>query len=153
MKVLDKAKGRAYDLSKQAAGTLVAGFAILNVVEERMRLITFTHADAAPRLGALLENDSVVDLQRCEAGIPADMLAFLSAGGPAMDLARIALSAPPAEAVLPLRTVTLLAPLARPGKMLCLGHNYYGHLGAGKTRPAEFPTIFGKTSNTIIGPG
>ena len=143
--------GRAYDLSSQTAAA--ARSAILNVTEELMRLVTFTHSNAAPRLGALIENDGVVDLQRCEPNLPGDMLAFLAAGQAAMDLARRALKAPAADMIMALSAVTLLAPLARPGKMLCLGHNYYGHLGAGETRPAEFPTIFGKTSNTIVGPG
>jgi 2-keto-4-pentenoate hydratase/2-oxohepta-3-ene-1,7-dioic acid hydratase in catechol pathway len=118
-----------------------------------MRLVTFTHNQEAPRIGALVENDGVVDLQQCEPGLPGDLLGLLAAGQPALDLARRALSAPPAGARLPLGEVILLAPIPRPGKILCLGHNYYGHTTPGQARPAEFPTIFAKLHNTIIGPG
>lgn len=122
-----------------------------------MRLVTFTHAGSAPRLGALVgemgAGGAVADLRRIQPDLPGSMLALLAAGEPALDLARRALAHPPAEALLPLAEVNLLAPIAKPGKILCLGYNYYGHLGGDRTRPTEYPTIFGKTTNTIIGPG
>ena len=42
---------------------------------------------------------------------------------------------------------------AQPGKIVCLGHNYFDHMGIGKTEPPEYPTFFCKTANTVIGPG
>jgi acylpyruvate hydrolase len=52
---------------------------------------------------------------------------------------------------MPENELTLLAPIPRPGKILCLGHNYTGHIGIGKTELPEFPNLFCKTLNTIIG--
>lgn len=118
-----------------------------------MRLVTFSYNSGAPRLGALLDDGSVLDLQRANPGLPGEMIAFLAAGEPAMALARQVLEQTPAAMRVPQSEVTLLAPIARPGKIVCLGHNYYDHLGPGQTRPAEFPTIFGKLANTIVGPG
>ena len=54
---------------------------------------------------------------------------------------------------LPAGEVTLLAPLPRPGKILCVGHNYKGHIGIGREELPEYPNMFCKTANTIIGPG
>lgn len=51
-------------------------------------------------------------------------------------------------------SVRILAPIPRPGKILCSGVNYHGHL---KENPSatlpEFPFFFAKLPNTIIGPG
>ena len=53
----------------------------------------------------------------------------------------------------PKKTFALLAPIPRPGKIICLGHNYFDHMGLGRTEPPEYPTFFCKTANTIIGNG
>jgi acylpyruvate hydrolase len=79
------------------------------------------------------------------------LLPLLRAGASALDGAREALASE--EAGLPERDVILLAPLPRPGKILCLGHNYKGHIGLGRTELPEYPTLFSKTPNTVIGPG
>ena len=47
--------------------------------------------------------------------------------------------------------MTLLAPIPRPDKILCIGHNYAGHIGVGKTEFPEHPNLFCKTVNTITG--
>lgn len=48
-----------------------------------------------------------------------------------------------------------LDPPVRPGKLLCLGYNYRGHVPDGVDPTAndpEYPDVFVKTSNTIAGP-
>lgn len=47
-----------------------------------------------------------------------------------------------------------LAPPVRPGTILCLGHNYAGHLGRDRAADdvPEFPNVFVKTANTLSGP-
>ncbi|MFT3895402.1 MAG: fumarylacetoacetate hydrolase family protein [Anaerolineales bacterium] len=47
--------------------------------------------------------------------------------------------------------MTLLAPIPRPDKILCIGHNYQGHIGIGKTELPEYPNLFCKTINTVTG--
>ena len=47
----------------------------------------------------------------------------------------------------------LLAPLARPGKILCVGLNYRDHAAESNMAIPDSPTVFSKYSNTIIGPG
>lgn len=122
-----------------------------------MQLVTFSRSNEQPRLGALMAKDGqnyVLDLQQAEPRLPGSLIGLLEAGEPAMDLARAALKAAPASALLPRgESMVLHAPVPRPGKIVCLGHNYYDHLGEGRSAPAEFPTIFGKPASCVIGPG
>ncbi len=58
-----------------------------------------------------------------------------------------------ARCCVPLRAEGLLAPIPRPGKVLCLGLNYRDHAAeSGNPVPAE-PVIFSKASSSVIGPG
>jgi len=59
----------------------------------------------------------------------------------------------PAGAGIPLGKVTLLAPVPRPPKIICVGLNYRDHAAEAKLEVPSTPTIFSKFSNTIIGPG
>jgi len=52
----------------------------------------------------------------------------------------------------PLGEVTLLAPLAFPPKILCLGRNYVDHSAEMKAAPPDEPVIFMKPHTAIIGP-
>lgn len=120
-----------------------------------MRLVTFK-AQGQERLGAqvMRENGTfILDLNKAQPALPADMLLFLNAGPAALALARETLASADAATLIPEQDVTLLAPVPRPGKILCLGHNYQGHIGIGKTEAPEYPTIFSKTPNTVIGHG
>jgi acylpyruvate hydrolase len=120
-----------------------------------MRLVTFEHAGKV-RPGALIEDAQgtrLIDLQAARKNLPGDLLLLVSAGASALGLAREALASAGEAQWIPLELATLLAPIPRPGKILCLGHNYQGHIGLGKTELPEYPTIFSKTANTVTGPG
>jgi len=114
-----------------------------------MRLVTFRHADR-DRTGVQLESQ-ILDLSRVSAEIPTDMKAFLSLGESAFAQTREALASVRESWLLAESDVTLLAPILRPDKILCIGHNYRGHIGIGKTELPEFPNLFCKTVNTITG--
>ncbi len=115
-----------------------------------MRLVTF-QAGRQTHIGALLNGHSLVDLNRVHPQMPTDMAAFLAIGRSAMDQARQALFAAKPADTLALSDVTLLAPVPRPGKILCIGHNYKGHIGIGREELPDYPNIFCKTANTITG--
>ena len=120
-----------------------------------MQLITFPHRNRS-RLGALLALDGqeyVLDLSLARPDLPIDLVEFLQIGETALTSARQALASPDRSCLVPRSDVTLLAPMPRPGKIVCLGHNYFDHMGIGKTEPPEYPTFFCKTVNTVIGPG
>jgi acylpyruvate hydrolase len=123
-----------------------------------MKLVTFM-SQGAVRVGALISRGGlpwVLDLNRAQPHLPPGMTAFLEVGEAAMQAAQAAIStihdspthAEPA--LLPESEVHLLAPVPRPGKIICLGHNYHDHSGG--TLP-DYPTFFSKYANTVIGPG
>jgi acylpyruvate hydrolase len=114
-----------------------------------MRLVTFHH-DNCERIGVQLESQ-ILDLSQVSAGIPMEMKAFLSLGETAFDQAREALASVNEAWLLDESDVTLRAPIPRPDKIICIGHNYKGHIGIGKTDLPEHPNLFSKTVNTIRG--
>ncbi len=118
-----------------------------------MKLVTFT-TNGAARIGIWIEaSQSVLDLSLASPNVPTTMIAFLEAGEPALRSAREALSAPAAAALLPISQVSLLAPIPRPGKLLCMGHNYRDHSATAHGELPEDPNLFLKASSCVIGPG
>jgi len=116
-----------------------------------MQLATFSYRDVT-QIGALIDKGSqncVLDLKRAQPDLPNDMIQFLRASDPAMASAQKAVAQADERFLIPLSEVTLLAPLPRPGKIICIGHNYHGHTSA--TLPTN-PDIFAKLSNVVIGP-
>jgi acylpyruvate hydrolase len=117
-----------------------------------MKLVTFSH-NGSTRIGVLVEsNGSVLDLSGVDAGLPTDMIAFLAAGPAALAKAKAALQALPAGALLPAGQFTLQAPIPRPGKLLCMGHNYIDHSAMAPGTLPEFPNLFLKAPTAITGP-
>jgi len=114
-----------------------------------MRLVTFCHENRE-RIGVQFESH-ILDLSRVSAGIPTDIKAFLSLGESALAQTHEALASVREAWLLAESDVTLLAPIPRPDKILCIGHNYHGHIGIGKTELPEYPNLFSKTVNTITG--
>jgi acylpyruvate hydrolase len=120
-----------------------------------MRLATFSFQGKI-RLGAQVSQQGsnyIIDLNKLDQEIPADLLLLLRAGASVLERAREALVSAGEAAWISEAEVTLLAPLPCPSKILCIGHNYKGHLGIGLEEMPEFPNLFCKTSNTVIGPG
>lgn len=60
---------------------------------------------------------------------------------------------PAAGDPIPLDECRLLAPVAAPGKILCIGLNYADHARETGQEPPAAPILFVKTANTLIGPG
>ncbi len=123
-----------------------------------LNLITFADA-AGSRAGVLLSGGRVLDL--AVAMPPArDMLAVID-GGAAMLAAIRALAAnPPANALLPLASVALQAPIPKPRRnVFCVGRNYMDHVAEGdRTRGItnsevpKYPQFFTKAADCVIAP-
>ena len=99
--------------------------------------------------------DDVVHLARVEDD--ETVLLAEESGHPARDALREALAAGVDLAGhgrrLPTSSVRLLAPVANPSKIVCIGLNYADHAReAGLDLPAA-PVAFAKTPNSIVGPG
>ena len=116
-----------------------------------MKLVTCTFRDET-HIGAIVSKsgrDYVCALNRVQPSLPDDMVQLLQAGDAALASAQNALAIADERDWVPQEQARLLAPVPRPGKIICVGHNYYDH--AGETPPA-FPDIFGKFTNVVIGP-
>jgi len=119
-----------------------------------MKLVTFVYLGET-HIGALVsqnERDYILDLNRAQPTLPTEMVAFLQAGEAARSLARCTVAAPDTRYLLPTDRVTLLAPIPRPGKLICVGHNYHDHAGGSSAALPEYPAFFAKYSNVVIGP-
>src|SRR6267378_719620 len=114
-----------------------------------MRFVTFAREGANPEAGVLVQ-DRVVAL--VGAGFP-DTLAVLRGGAPARAKIENWIYNPPADAIAFLDSVTLLAPIPRPPKLICVGLNYRDHALESKMEIPKVPTIFAKFATAVIGPG
>lgn len=133
-----------------------------------MKLYTLD-SPAGPRLGLGFQ-DQVIDLAAAVAelapgladAMPSDMLGLLrdwerGRGGVASlqaALGRLGRAAVTRPWSMALDRAALLAPVPRPGKILCSGINYRGHLEENPAArlPTE-PFFFAKMPSTVIGPG
>jgi acylpyruvate hydrolase len=120
-----------------------------------MKLVTFMHKGIT-RIGVLVEKEEqqyVLDLNKAHSQLPTDMIAFLEAGKKALSTVKDFVKSAPKNAIIPKAEITLLAPVPRPGKIILLGHNYFDHSAKAKGEVPEYPTIFSKYANTVIGTG
>ena len=113
-----------------------------------MRFVTFLH-NGHQHAGVISDND-IVSLK--SAGLP-DMLSVLRGGPEVLKRVDALLLKPPSDAVFPLGSVKLCAPVPNPGKIICVGLNYRDHAIESKMEIPSRPTIFSKYNNTIIGDG
>jgi len=135
-----------------------------------MKLYTF-ETGTERRLGAAC-NGQMIDLAAAYSTmasvrglkaplLPSEMLAFLRLGEPAAQAAREAVAFMAKRPAVPVGQkvsysfdeIKLLAPVPRPGKILCSGINYRGHMeeNPGAKMPAE-PFFFSKLPSAVIGP-
>ncbi|MGJ9384406.1 fumarylacetoacetate hydrolase family protein [Salipaludibacillus sp. CF4.18] len=139
-----------------------------------MKLITFKHAGIS-RIGAIV-NEEVIDLhasyrafikaegkiraeQIAEAFVPADMNGFLQGGKESLELAKKAIDYALTnkedegyKLVYPYNEVKVEAPVPSPGKMICVGLNYREHILEMKRELPQYPVVFAKFANTVVGP-
>lgn len=115
-----------------------------------MKVVGF-EASNGTRLG-IVDGESVIDIQSVDANVPIDLAEILrrSDGGLAAiaDLARKA----PVSARRPLSGLKYALPVARPGKIICLGLNYLEHVKEGPQRDniPKFPSIFFRVLTSMV---
>lgn len=101
---------------------------------------------------------SAIEKLEAEEGPPAGMIDLISRGPEYLAaLRQVTSSAVSAESsddalMTPLAKARLLAPIARPPKITCVGLNYADHAREQGIEAPETPVFFLKSSNTIIGP-
>lgn len=77
---------------------------------------------------------------------------FFAGGDAALEAARAFLQSDSGAQPLRLDEVQLLAPVLKPGKILCVGLNYRDHAIESKMAIPELPTVFVKLPNAVTGP-
>ena len=124
-----------------------------------LNLITFADA-AGSRAGVLLSGGRVLDL--AVAMPPArDMLSVIEGGAPMLAAIRALAANPPANALLPLASVALQAPIPQPRRnVFCVGRNYMDHVAEGdrtrgitQSEMPKYPQFFTKAADCVIAPG
>ncbi len=104
-----------------------------------------------PRLG-VIEGDQVIDLQAADPKVPNDLGEWLRANnGDLKPLGERAKKAP-ASARLPLEGLKYALPVARPGKILCLGLNYMDHVKEGRyaDNVPKWPSLFFRVLSSLV---
>ncbi|MCI0545913.1 MAG: fumarylacetoacetate hydrolase family protein [Candidatus Rokubacteria bacterium] len=139
-----------------------------------MKILRFSQNGHAPRLGAFLGADRVVDLAASSAAFlvsrgvsrataiadalfPQSTRAFLEGGIVAQEALAQMLEAAKAGRFEPVThaagAVRLHAPIADPGKLICIGLNYRDHAEESKAQIPVEPPVFAKWPNAIADPG
>lgn len=104
-----------------------------------MKLISFSRSDGVVRPGALLDNNSVVDLS----SFYSDAIRVMIAG----------LRSAPTESTMPIDSVRIHAPLKHPPRVFAIGLNYRDHAKESGMAIPTTPVVFFKLPTAIIGPG
>jgi 2-keto-4-pentenoate hydratase/2-oxohepta-3-ene-1,7-dioic acid hydratase in catechol pathway len=115
-----------------------------------MKIVGF-EANGGLHLG-VVEGDAVIDLQAADTAMSNDLGEVLRRGNgdlaPLRDLAKRAGT----SARRPLEGLKFGLPVARPGKVICLGLNYLEHVKEGSQRDniPKFPTIFMRGNSSLV---
>jgi len=103
------------------------------------------------RIG-VVDQDMVIDVSAVDASVPSDLSEWLRlSNGDLKPLADIARQAP-ASARRPLDSIKYALPVARPGKIICLGLNYLEHVKEGPQRDniPKYPSIFFRVLTSMV---
>jgi 2-keto-4-pentenoate hydratase/2-oxohepta-3-ene-1,7-dioic acid hydratase in catechol pathway len=135
-----------------------------------VKLLRYEKDDAGARIGALVGGDLVLDLEAALGAEvtgplpPAASLEWWDTAGRLWEPIRQALGelekgaaalarAQRAGRAHALASVKLRAPVARPGKVICIGLNYRDHAVESKMPIPERPITFSKFPSCVVGPG
>ncbi|MBB3258615.1 2-keto-4-pentenoate hydratase/2-oxohepta-3-ene-1,7-dioic acid hydratase in catechol pathway [Paraburkholderia bannensis] len=112
-----------------------------------MKLVTFRSGDTT-RLG-VIDGDEVVDLNKADASVPSDLRAALKAGIDLNAAAQRAIAS--GEHRAPYASLDLAPVVPEPGKIVCLGHNFFDHAKEGGNLKPVYPLIFFRGASSLIG--
>src|SRR5262245_26941107 len=112
-----------------------------------MRLASF-HKDGRDGWGVIV-GDDVVDMSRRLGGKYPTLKSALAARG----LDTVAREFRPAKPDFPLASIALRPPVPDPEKVICIGLNYRAHVGEGGGKIPEFPSLFTRFPDTLVGDG
>jgi 2-keto-4-pentenoate hydratase/2-oxohepta-3-ene-1,7-dioic acid hydratase in catechol pathway len=112
-----------------------------------VRLVTYSLEGSGPRLGVAASSGTIHDLTGV-LGVT-DVGEMLARGITAGDVEDLRTRTATHDA----NEVALLAPVRRPGKIICIGLNYHDHCREQDVEPPAYPTLFSKFANAVAHPG
>jgi acylpyruvate hydrolase len=118
-----------------------------------MKIIGF-EANGALHLG-VVEGDEVIDLQAVDKTMSSDLGEVLRRNNGDLSPLRDVVKRAGAAARRPLKGLKFGLPVAKPGKVICLGLNYLEHVKEGSQRDniPKFPTIFMRGNTSLVAHG
>ncbi|MDP3822276.1 MAG: fumarylacetoacetate hydrolase family protein [Burkholderiales bacterium] len=116
-----------------------------------MRFVSYTAAKGAT--WGMLVDRGVVAAERLGAMVPDTLQGVIEACVQSPELARALATRAAGEPALPLRDLTLLPVLPRPGKIICLGVNYHDHAKEGGNTVADYPALFLRSATSLLAHG
>lgn len=111
-----------------------------------MKLANFHHAGQV-RLGVVTP-EGVIDLNLSQPHIPAELGTALQAEADIHSAAHAAVASKAAR--IPLANVKYAQPVVRPGKIICLGLNYFDHAKEGGRDKPDYPWFFFRGATSLI---
>jgi len=114
-----------------------------------MRFTTYLH-QGQPRL-AVVDRSQAIDLAHAQTGLPRDLRAALESGADLQSAGRAAIASSAPR--LPLAGLNLAPLLPEPGKIVCLGLNYFDHAKEGGRDKPDYPWFFFRGKSSLMGHG
>lgn len=111
-----------------------------------MRLVSFK-TPSGPGWG-VQTGSSVIASDRLGSGLPTSLKALIDEKVPLGTLADAAGAA--AGAAVPIASLELLPVLPNPGKIVCLGVNYFDHAKEGGNQIGDYPAVFLRCSTSLL---
>lgn len=116
-----------------------------------MKIVSFQH-QGLNRLG-VVDGDSVVDLKLASPDLPGDLVALINMGEWGRSAVKRAVSVASADQRRSLSGLAFRPPIARPGKIICLGLNYVDHAAEGGHAKPAYPSFFMRGSTSLVAHG
>ncbi|MDP3374687.1 MAG: fumarylacetoacetate hydrolase family protein, partial [Hydrogenophaga sp.] len=114
-----------------------------------MKFTTYLR-DGQPRLG-LLDGESVIDVQDAQPQVPSDLRQALLAGHDLASVAQAVLASGAPR--VPLASLTLAPLVPEPGKIVCLGLNYFDHAKESGRQKPDYPWFFYRGASSLLAHG
>lgn len=115
-----------------------------------MKFLTFRSGETT-RLG-VLDGSDVIDLAKADPSIAPDLGSALRAGTDLLSAAKKAVSNVDAQRI-PYNSIVLAPLVPNPGKIICLGHNYFEHAKEGGNLKPVYPLIFFRGASSLVAHG
>ena len=116
-----------------------------------MRIVSF-RSQGSVRVG-VIDAETVIDVQKANPKLATDLRSGLLVGPSYLAALRAVLGSAGAETRLPLKGLELAPLIPNPGKIICLGLNYYDHAMEGGHPPPEYPAFFLRTATSLVAAG